>query len=83
MSEYMFGICKAKPTLAQAKRRDQICKEEGGWGYTEVNRRRGSNPGINHGEYQGWYSGPNRGNPFDDRLARRVMDRVSAEEGAQ
>ena len=80
MSEFSFGVCKEKPTLAQAKRRDKICTEEGGYGYTECNRKRGASPQINDGDYMGWYSGPNMGSPFDDRLAHKVLDRVDEEE---
>ena len=78
MSEFMWGVLtKPMPTAAEAARWDRICREEGGYGYTEVNRVRGSTPGINSGYYQGWFSGPNRGNPFDQAMAERVAARIA------
>lgn len=79
MSEFHFGIITVKPTVAQAKQMERICKAEGGHGFVEVNRRRGEAPGINNREYMGWFAAPNRGNPFDDRLAARVKARILAE----
>jgi hypothetical protein len=76
MSEYMWGITYEKPSRASAKKMDKICKEEGGYGYNEVNVKEGRSPGINNGRYQGWFCGPNMGDPFDGDLARRVDARV-------
>lgn len=77
MSEYMFGVMHNKPSRAKAKKMDRICREEGGYGLNEVNVKEGTHPGVNHGKYQGWFSGPNRGNPFDQKLATRVSDRIA------
>ena len=73
---FMFGITHEKPTKAEAARWDRICKEEGGYGFIEVNRRRGEDPGTNHGAYQGWFTGPNLGAPFDQALAVAVEIRI-------
>lgn len=80
MSEYMWNVTGLKPSLIQAKKMDRICCDEGGYGYTEVNRRRGAAPGINNGQYQGWFSGPNLGSPFDEYLRSRVEERLRQEE---
>lgn len=79
MTKFMFGLTTQKPSVKAAKRWDKICKEEGGYGYTEVNRRKGDCPSINNGYYQGWFSAPNRGTPFDNNLANRVKSRISTE----
>lgn len=73
MSEYQFGVTYTKPSAKDAKRWDRICKAEGGTGYGEVNRKRGDCPGINNGKYQGWFTGPNYGDPFDQQLRERVL----------
>ena len=77
MSEYMFGVTRENPGRREAHRWDRICREEGGYGYTELNVGEGETPGVNNGRYQGWFSGPNLGSPFDDRLRDRVMDRIA------
>lgn len=79
MGEYFWGIRKIKPSRKAAKKMDQICKEEGGYGYTEINVKEGTTLGINNGQYQGWMSGPNRGSPFDSELAARVDARIIRE----
>lgn len=72
MSEYLFGVVKDDgPSAALAKRWDRICREEGGSGYTWTRR-----PDVNDGRYQGWFSGPNLGHPFDRDLERRVLART-------
>mgnify|MGYP001145623081 CR=1 FL=1 len=76
MSEYCFGVTYDKPAKREAERWDRICKQEGGFGYTEVNRKEGDCIGINNGRYQGWFVGPNYGAPFDEQLAQRVFDRI-------
>lgn len=68
MSEYLFGVTREKLSARECKRRDRICCEEGGWGYTQANI-----PGTG---WQGWFSAPNRGSPFDADLERRVLERV-------
>lgn len=82
MSEFMFSITRNKPTRATAKKMHRICREEGGFGFTEVNVKEGDAPGINNGRYQGWFCGPNRGTPFDQDLAKRVRERVEKECGS-
>ena len=65
-SEYMFGVTHARVSAREAKRRDRICREEGGYGYTWLTEA---------GRYTAWYSGPNLGHPFDGDLERRVLAR--------
>jgi hypothetical protein len=74
---YMFGITHEKPTAAEARRRNRICRAEGGTGYIELNRQHGDVPSVNGGNYQGWYEAPNRGEPFDSDLKRRVLARIA------
>lgn len=69
---YLFGITYRKPTLDERTTRQTVAKRHG-CTYVEVNRRKGSSPGINGGDYQGWFSGPNRGEPFDTQLRLDVM----------
>lgn len=76
MGEYMFGVSYTKISRKEAKRRDRICIDEGGYGLTEVNIIDGETPGINNGRYQSWFSGPNREAPLNDRLRDRVMARI-------
>lgn len=80
MSEHMFGITYNKPSQRTAKQWDRICREAGGYGYTECNRKEGASPGINNGRYQGWFVGPNRGEPFDSRLANDVKNKIAWKE---
>lgn len=77
MTEHMFGITKRRLSARDAKRRDTICKREGGYGYTQYDQSmRGQ------GDWLGWFSGPDNGRPFTDALARRVLAAVAAvEEG--
>lgn len=76
MAEYTFGVSRRydRPTPArEAQRRDRICRREGGYGWTEIDSgHRGTGPWL------GWYSGPNRGEPFDRQLAARVLTAVGA-----
>ena len=76
MSEYFFGITKTKPTAAIAKRRHRVARKHGG-SYNEVNRRAGSQLGINNGQYQGWFAIPNRGNHFDAQTAAEIRAELS------
>jgi len=68
---YMFGICREKLSKKEVTRRDRICKEEGGYGFELIR-----DPGEG---WKGWFSGPNRGDPFDSALRQRVLDRVHTE----
>jgi hypothetical protein len=72
---YLFSITKTKPAAADARRWNRIAKKHGGR-YVEVNRRRDSVLGINHGQYQGWFEIPNRGAPFDAQTAAAVMEEI-------
>lgn len=60
MSEYFFGLHRGHLT----SKADQIARRHGAdhTNYTEPN-----------GEKRGWFSGPNRGEPFDRQLARAVI----------
>lgn len=73
MAEYMFGVTRRKLSAPVVKRRDRICTEEGGWGYTQINESHGTD---HRGRWVGWFTGPNRGEPFDGDLAARVYARV-------
>ena len=79
MSEFMWGLIRQKPNRAKAKKMDRICREEGGSGFDEVNVTAGFTPGINNGRYQGWFIGPNHGEPYNRALARRVNERIKRE----
>lgn len=73
MSEYMFGVSRGqKLTPAQVRRRDRIAREQGAHGYIYT-----TIPGSGR---MGWYTGPNLGEPFDRRLAARVLDAVETAE---
>jgi len=73
MSEYMFGAQRTKVTAREATRRDRICRDEGGYGYSQIDESHGTSAG---GRWLGWFSGPNRGEPFDRALAARVLARI-------
>jgi hypothetical protein len=74
MSEFLFGQCRGKVSAREAKRRTRICREEGGYGYSQYDESHGTaQPG---GRWIGWFSGPNYGAPFDRDLERRVLARV-------
>lgn len=79
MSEYCFNLLFDKPSRNAAKTIDRICKDEGGWGFNELNVKEGEHPWCNSGRYQGWCVGPNRGSPFDQDLADRVSSRIAKE----
>jgi hypothetical protein len=76
MSEHMFGLTRQKLPVEEIKRRDRICREEGGYGFTQIDESYGTAIG---GRWLGWFSGPNHGEPFDGDLARRVLARVEKE----
>ena len=75
MSEHMWGIVRSKPSRSQAERFDRICRECGGYGFTEIHLTGKS------GNYQGWFSGPNRGYPFDLWLENRVESEILKSNG--
>jgi len=70
MSEYMFGNTREPCSEEEADRRDKICKEEGGYGFTFITEPTG--------RWLGWYAGPNLGAPFDKDLENRVLNKVNA-----
>lgn len=70
MSEHMYGVSKVRPPRAVAREMEQASKAAGGWGLVEATL-----PGTG---YQRWYTGPNRGFPFDDRLARETYEALDA-----
>jgi hypothetical protein len=79
MGKFMWGVSTNKPSRANAKKMDRICREEGGYGFTEINVIDDETPGINGGRYQGWFAAHNHGEPFNGALARRVADRIEKE----
>lgn len=68
MGEYMWGVTREKLSARECARRDKACVAEGGHGYTQIN-----DPGQG---WIGWFSGPNRGHPFDQALADAVAKRL-------
>ncbi len=76
MSEYMWGCCRERLSQQEVRRRDRACRAEGGYGYTQIDESHGTAAG---GRWIGWYSGPNRGEPFDRQLAAAVETRLRAE----
>lgn len=76
MTEHMFGVERRKLPQREVKRRDRICMELGGYGYTQYDESHGTAHG---GRWVGWFSGPNRGEPFDSRLSREVLEAVGGE----
>ncbi len=74
MSEYNFGdSTKRRLSDTEVITRDRICRNYGGNGYTQTRQ-----PGQG---WMGWFSAPNRGEPFDGQLAARVMAAVRIAEG--
>lgn len=65
MSEYLFGLGPGH----LSKRAEKAAEKEGATlcNYTEP-----------RGEKRHWFAGPNRGEPFDSALGRRVMAAVRA-----
>lgn len=80
MGEYMFGVTPRKLSARAVARRDRLCRQHGGYGYQQVDESHGTAEG---GRWVGWYSGPNRGAPFDGMLATKVLAAVKAAEEAQ
>jgi len=77
MSEYLFGVNHHQQSERECRRRSRICQEEGGYGYTQIDDSHGTAEG---GRWIGWFSGPNRGEPFDSALSTRVLARVVNED---
>jgi hypothetical protein len=75
MSEHMWGVTQLKPSRSQAERFDRICRECGGYGFSEIN--------LNDklGAYKGWFSGPNRGHPFDRLMENNVEAAIKKAKG--
>ena len=69
MSEYMWGVTHDKVSRREFLRRDRACRNAGGYGYTQIDESYGTADG---GRWLGWFSGPNRGEPFDSDLVIRV-----------
>lgn len=76
MGVLTFGLTRSKPSPSEAKKWDAACRDAGGYGLIECNRRRGETPGINHGRYQAWFEAPCRGEPFDSALINEVRKRI-------
>jgi hypothetical protein len=70
MSEFMFCPTQKRYGARVARRLDEICKAEGGHGFTSY-----SAPGAIS---RGWFTGRNYGEPFNSALAKRVMAAVEA-----
>ena len=63
MSEYCFGLYRGHLSKALIK------KVETQFPYVSVN-----NYTEPRGEKRGWFSGPNRGSPFDSAMSTAVME---------
>jgi len=63
MSEYMFGVTHEKLSKTEVKRRDRIARKHG-FCFVYCNL-----PGEG---LQGWFAGPNKGEPFDSSTAREI-----------
>jgi hypothetical protein len=68
MSEFMFGVGRTPISRATAKKVYAIAREHG-FHFTS-----GCFPGDG---YMHWFSGPNRGNPFDQACERAIMADVA------
>lgn len=63
MSEHMFGLYRGHLSARLVKQIETKFPEVSVTNYTEP-----------RGEKRGWFSGPNRGSPFDGTMAREVME---------
>jgi len=72
-NQFHFGTINKEISRKKALEYDDICIEEGGFGYFEVNRKEGDSPDINNGHYYGWFAAPNYGSPFDSDLREKVL----------
>lgn len=70
MSEFFFGLGNGFVTAKVRDRLNRIAKRHGAWfvRYKEPGR----------GTWRYWLACPNRGNPFDQAIARAVLDDVEA-----
>ncbi len=75
-SAHIFGLTYVRPPKMLAELWNKICIEEGGRGYTEVNRVFGEDMSVNYGRYLGWFNGQNYGEAFDADLKDRVLKRA-------
>ena len=75
---YCFGVSYEKPSSLEAKRRQQIATEHGS-DFVEINVVRNTTPSVNNGYYQAWFEGPNRGDPFNGRLATAVLTAIAGD----
>lgn len=62
MSEYFFGLYRGHLSAKLIRAVERKFPEVSVVNYTEP-----------RGEKRGWFAGPNRGSPFDDRLGQAVM----------
>ena len=69
MSQHMFSVSRNKPSRANARKIESIAKRH------ECTFVEYVDPGSG---YKNWFSGPNRGAPFDDAMARAVMGALRA-----
>ncbi len=63
MSQHMFGLYSGYLSAKLIKRVETKFPEVSVNNYTEP-----------YGKKRGWFSGPNRGSPFDGAMAREVME---------
>ena len=74
MSEYMWGATKQKLSRRACDRRDRLARKIGGRGYGFVFT-------VLPGEgWNGWFFGPNRGEPFDRAIGREISAAVAQAE---
>ena len=68
MSEHMWGVGRGE--VARADEIDAVAREVGGYGL--------SNPKLPGEGWRYWFSGPNRGQPFDRALERETWEALKA-----
>lgn len=66
MSEYIFGVTNSKLTKTEGCRRDKIARQHGGNFVGPVN--------IPGNSAKGWFAIPNKGEPFNGRTAKAILD---------
>lgn len=81
MTLYKFGTTHVRPTREQAEAMDDIAREEGADGFTEVNLTEGMAISINNGKYEGWFTSNDKGPQANADLRRRVLGRIKKELG--
>jgi len=67
MTSFFFGLHEGKLPVREVRRRTLIAKRHGAYRYVQIERA------GRDGSWYGWFEGPNRGAPFDQRVASAVL----------